>query len=97
MPYESGSGDGNGFGGGWGSGFCGGWGSGFGSGWGNGCGSGSGDGRGDGRGLEEERKKIELNILENIPSEELLLYMHCWEFQETQYLNLLKEPLNECL
>jgi hypothetical protein len=38
----------------------------------------------NGSGWGAERKKIELNILENIPSEELLLYMHCWEFEETK-------------
>jgi hypothetical protein len=57
-------------------------GSGYGSGSGGGYGSGYGSGRG--RGDEDERRKIELNILENIPSEELLLYMHCWEFEETK-------------
>jgi hypothetical protein len=55
-----------------------------GSGWGSSEGSGRGSGWGSGRGSTEERKKIELNILENIPQEELLLYMHGWEFQETK-------------
>jgi hypothetical protein len=90
MPYESGYGEGSGWGdgrgSGWGDGSGYGWGDGEGSGYGRGSGRGcgDGDGRGCGNGLIEERKKIELNILENIPSEELLLYMHCWEFEETK-------------
>ena len=71
MPYE------NGYGYGWGTGS------------GNGYGYGSGDGydgrgNGPGTGSVKARKKIELNILENIPQEVLLLYMHCWEFEETK-------------
>ena len=60
-------------------------------------GKGYGDGTGIGKGYEEERKKIELNILENIPQEELLLYMHCWEFEETKikYQERLKGYKNE--
>ena len=81
---NSGSGDGSGSGSGDGSG--------SGSGNGDGSGDGWGSGYGYGDGSEEARKKIELNILKNIPKEALLLYMHIWEFEETKtkFLNLLK-------
>ena len=67
-PYGSGSGSGSGYG------------SGSGSGYGSGDGYGDGSGYGDGDG----RKKIELNILKNIPDRDLPLYLNIWEFQETK-------------
>jgi hypothetical protein len=99
MPYEIGDGSGRGSGDGCGRGNGDGWG--WGSGWGDGSGWSSGegsgygwgDGWGWGSGSTKERKKIELNILENIPKEELLLYMHGWEFEETKWL--LEERLKE--
>ena len=79
-----GQGYGRGYGGGWGSGEGNGSGTGYGNGYGNGYGSGYGDGSGYGSGSEEERKKIELNILKNIPDIDLPLYLDIWEFPETK-------------
>jgi len=88
MPYENGygSGDGSGYGessgngSGWGDGS--GYGSGDGSGY--GWGDGSGYGSGFGSGSDEERLKIEHNILKNIPDSRLPLYMDIWEFDEVR-------------
>ena len=60
------------------------------SGWGIGCGEyiwgtcGGDKGEGDGTGIKEERQKIELNILKNIPDLDLPLYMNIWEFEKTK-------------
>jgi len=70
MPYENGSGDG----------------SGDGSGYGSGSGDGYGSGDGSGKGNDEERLKIEHNILKNIPDSKLPLYMGIWEFDEVRVL-----------
>jgi len=70
MPYENGSA--------WSSGDGSGFGSGDGSGWDYGSGS------GEGQGLDEERLKIEYNILKNIPDSRLPLYMAIWEFDEVR-------------
>jgi len=72
MPYETGGGSGNGSG----------YGDGYGSG--HGSGDGSGHGSGDGSGSDEERLKIEHNILKNIPDSKLPLYMDIWEFDEVR-------------
>ena len=69
---------------GWGDGSGSGSGSGYGNGSGSGEGSGYGDGYGDGYGSEEKRKGIELNILKNIPDDELPLYFNIWEFKESK-------------
>jgi len=53
-----------------------------GNGWGWGWGSGSG--WGSGKGSNEERLKIEYNILKNIPDSKLPLYMDIWEFDEVR-------------
>ena len=74
LGYGSGFGSVSGFGYGWGTGYC--------------DGSGNGDGSGDGPGVYEVRKKTELNILKNIPEEDLPMFIDAWEFQETQNLFL---------
>jgi len=80
----SGSGDGSGIGSGYGSGDGSGRGWGSGSGSGNGYGSGDGSGSGYGSDSDEERLKIEYNILKNIPDSKLPLYMDIWEFDEVR-------------
>ena len=88
MPYENGSGSGEGSGSEWGDGE--GSGDGSGSGWatvgGSGDGSGSGYANGSGHGSDskEERLKIEHNILKHIPDSKLPLYMDIWEFDEVR-------------
>ena len=62
--------------------------SGYGYGSGYGEGNGSGDGWGSGSGTKEARKKIELNILKNIPEIDLPMFIDIWEFQENQNLFL---------
>jgi len=88
MPYEygSGSGSGDGDGSGYGSGDGSSDGSGYGSGYGSGEGysDGSGDGSSIGSDDDEERLKIEYNILKNIPDSRLPLYMDIWEFDEVR-------------
>jgi len=59
-------------------------GEGSGDGMGNGSGYGWGDGSGYGSGYDEERLKIEHNILKNIPDSRLPLYMNIWEFDEVR-------------
>ena len=85
---NSGSGDGSGHGFGNGSGRGTGSGYGYGDGWGSGDGWGYSDGSGDGSGTDEARKKIELNILMNIPELDLPMFIGIWEFQENQNLFL---------
>ena len=84
--YGWGEGNGSGSGINWGSGY--GSGSGYGDGYGDGRGYGDGSGYGDGDGTEEARKKIELNILLNIPEIDLPMFIDIWEFQEIQNLFL---------
>ena len=83
---KSGWGYGDGSGGGSGSGNGSGWGDGYG--FGSGSGHGSGWGSGHGYGTDEARKKIELNILMNIPELDLPMFIGIWEFQENQNLFL---------
>ena len=88
--FCAGDGIGNGSGHNAGSGHGDGSGSGYGAGDGAGDGSGSGtgygdkDGSGHTMGTDKERKKIEFNILKNIPDIDLPLYIGIWEFNENE-------------